>query len=86
MRQDGWQVIDMLEAAPRQLTEAELLSLLRPLAPRYFSIASSRKAVPDEAHLLIAAVRYETHGRRATASPRWMWRSGARQAIGCGCS
>lgn len=63
VRQDGWQVIDMLEAAPRQLSEAQLLSLLRPLAPRYFSVASSRKAVPDEAHLLIAAVRYATHGR-----------------------
>ena len=36
---------------------------MRPLAPRYYSIASSRKAVPDEAHLLIAAVRYATHGR-----------------------
>jgi sulfite reductase (NADPH) flavoprotein alpha-component len=60
---DGWQVIDKLEAAPRKLTEEQLLSLLRPLAPRYYSIASSRKAVPDEAHLLIAAVRYETHGR-----------------------
>ena len=60
---DGWQVIDMLEAAPRKLTEEQLLSLLRPLAPRYYSIASSRKAVPDEAHLLVAAVRYETHGR-----------------------
>jgi len=33
------------------------------LAPRYYSIASSRKAVPDEAHLLIASVRYEAHGR-----------------------
>ena len=62
-RQDGWQIIDMLEAAPRKLSEAQLLSLLRPLAPRYYSVASSRKAVPDEAHLLIAAVRYATHGR-----------------------
>ena len=62
-RQDGWQIIDMLEAAPRKLSEEQLLSLLRPLAPRYYSIASSRKAVPDEAHLLVAAVRYATHGR-----------------------
>jgi sulfite reductase (NADPH) flavoprotein alpha-component len=62
-RQDGWQIIDMLEAAPRKLSEEQLLALLRPLAPRYYSIASSRKAVPDEAHLLIAAVRYATHGR-----------------------
>jgi sulfite reductase (NADPH) flavoprotein alpha-component len=60
----GWQLIDVLEAASQPLTETELLSRLRPLAPRYYSIASSRKAVGDEAHLLIAAVRYETYGRR----------------------
>jgi sulfite reductase (NADPH) flavoprotein alpha-component len=60
---EGWQVIDMLEATPRRLSEQQLLSLLRPLAPRYYSIASSRKAVGDEAHLLIAAVRYQTRGR-----------------------
>jgi len=62
-RREGWQVIDMLEAERRQWAEDELLSLLRPLAPRYYSVASSRKAVPDEAHLLIAAVRYEALGR-----------------------
>ena len=59
----GRQVIDLLEAAPHPLTAEQLTSLLRPLPPRYFSLASSRKAVPDEAHLLIAAVRYETHQR-----------------------
>ena len=30
-RREGWQVIDMLEAAPRQWSEDELLSVLRPL-------------------------------------------------------
>jgi sulfite reductase (NADPH) flavoprotein alpha-component len=60
---EGRQVIDLLEAAPRALTAEQLASLLRPLPPRYYSLASSLKAVPDEAHLLIAAVRYETHGR-----------------------
>ena len=35
----------------------------RPLAPRAYSIASARSEVGDEAHLLISAVRYETHGR-----------------------
>jgi len=59
----GRQMIDLLEAVPHRLTAEQLLSLLRPLPPRYFSIASSRKSVADEAHLLIAAVRYETHGR-----------------------
>jgi sulfite reductase (NADPH) flavoprotein alpha-component len=53
----------MLEAARQPLTEAQLLSRLRPLAPRHYSIASSRKAIGDQAHLLIAAVRYEAHGR-----------------------
>ena len=62
-RREFWQVIDMLEAEPRQWSEDELLSVLRPLAPRYYSAASSRKTTPDEAHLLIAAVRYEAHGR-----------------------
>jgi sulfite reductase (NADPH) flavoprotein alpha-component len=35
----------------------------RPLAPRAYSIASARAEVGDEAHLLIAAVRYRTFGR-----------------------
>ncbi len=60
---EGRQVIDLLEAAPHRLTAEQLTSLLRPLPPRYYSVASSLKAAPDEAHLLVAAVRYETHGR-----------------------
>lgn len=59
----GRQLTDLLLAAPRRLTADELVSLLRPLPPRYYSIASSRKAVPDAAHLLVAAVRYSAHGR-----------------------
>jgi sulfite reductase (NADPH) flavoprotein alpha-component len=60
---DNWQVIDALEAARQPLTEAQLLTKLRPLAARYYSIASSRKAVGDEAHLLVAALRYAANGR-----------------------
>ena len=56
-------MIDLLEAAPHRLSADQLTSLLRPLPPRYYSLASSLKATPDEAHLLVAAVRYETHGR-----------------------
>jgi sulfite reductase (NADPH) flavoprotein alpha-component len=62
----GAQLIDLLQAAPHRLTAEKLLSLLRPLPARYYSIASSRKAVPDEAHLLVAAVRYELLGRDRT--------------------
>jgi len=37
--------------------------LTRPLAPRAYSIASSRREVGEEAHLLVSAVRYESRGR-----------------------
>jgi sulfite reductase (NADPH) flavoprotein alpha-component len=60
---EGRQLIDLVEAFPVSLTAEQLTALTRPLPPRAYSIASSRKEVGDEAHLLIAAVRYETHGR-----------------------
>jgi sulfite reductase (NADPH) flavoprotein alpha-component len=59
----GRQVIDLLEAAPNTFTPEQLTGLLRPLPPRYYSIASSRKSVGEEAHLLVAGVRYNTHGK-----------------------
>jgi sulfite reductase (NADPH) flavoprotein alpha-component len=59
----GRQIIDLLEIAPGKLTAEQLTALLRPLPPRYYSIASSRKAVGDEAHLLVAGLRYASHGR-----------------------
>jgi sulfite reductase (NADPH) flavoprotein alpha-component len=39
---------------------------LRRLPPRLYSIASSLKAVPDEAHVLVGLVRYQSHGRERT--------------------
>ncbi|HET6605565.1 MAG TPA: flavodoxin domain-containing protein [Rhodopila sp.] len=59
----GRQIIDLLELAPKALSPEQLTALLRPLPPRYYSIASSRKSVGEEAHLLVASVRYQTHGR-----------------------
>jgi sulfite reductase (NADPH) flavoprotein alpha-component len=59
----GRQIIDLLETAPGRLTAAQLTTLLRPLPPRYYSIASSRKAMEQEAHLLVAGLRYESFGR-----------------------
>jgi sulfite reductase (NADPH) flavoprotein alpha-component len=60
---EGRHLLDLLEAYPAALDAAALTSVTRPLAPRAYSIASSRKEVGDEAHLLVAPVRYETHGR-----------------------
>ncbi len=67
---DGWrgflegrQVADLLETWPTRLEPAELLTLLRQLPARAYSIASSALAFPDEAHLLVALVEYASHGR-----------------------
>ena len=59
----GRQLIDLIAIFPIALTADHLRAVTRPLAPRAYSIASSRREVGDEAHLLISAVRYETHGR-----------------------
>src|SRR5581483_2647583 len=59
----GRQLIDLIEGFPIALTAEHLRGLTRPLAPRAYSSASSRREVGDEAHLLVSAVHYETHGR-----------------------
>ena len=60
---DGRQLIDLLSYFPIALTAEHLRAVTRSLAPRAYSIASSRREVGDGAHLLVSAVRYETHGR-----------------------
>jgi sulfite reductase (NADPH) flavoprotein alpha-component len=59
----GRQLIDLIQQFPIVLTAEHLRKITRPLAPRAYSIASSRREVGEEAHLLISAVRYETFGR-----------------------
>src|SRR6185503_19799540 len=60
---NGRQLIDLIGTFPVSLDVERLRALTRPLAPRAYSIASSRKEVGDEAHLLVSAVRYASHGR-----------------------
>ncbi|MBX3714185.1 MAG: assimilatory sulfite reductase (NADPH) flavoprotein subunit [Lysobacter sp.] len=60
------QIIDLLHDHPGAWTAEALVEALRPLQPRLYSIASSRKAVGDEAHLTVAHVEY----RRGDAT-RW---------------
>ncbi len=54
---ESHQVIDVLQDVSAELTPAELVALLRPLGRRTYSVASSRAATPDEAHLLVAVVQ-----------------------------
>jgi len=60
----GRQIIDVLEAFPvKDLTAQQLVSVMRKLPPRLYSIASSPNAHPGEVHLTVAAVRYNSHGK-----------------------
>jgi sulfite reductase (NADPH) flavoprotein alpha-component len=54
------QVIDVLREFPAAWSANELVAALRPLAPRLYSIASSRKSVGEEAHLTVAHLEYST--------------------------
>jgi len=58
----GRNVVDLLREFPAALSEATLLSFLRKMPPRLYSIASSMEAHPDEVHLTVAAVRYQYGG------------------------
>ena len=61
----GMEVIDFLLTHPSiHFTPEEFVKLSRKLQPRLYSISSSPKAHPEEVHLTIATVKYESHGRR----------------------
>ncbi len=61
---DGREIIDaIIDFAPNGLSAVALCGIFRKLPIRLYSIASSPLAHPDEVHLTVAAVRYETHGR-----------------------
>jgi sulfite reductase (NADPH) flavoprotein alpha-component len=57
------QLVDLFETYREKLTADQLTKLLRPLPGRLYSVASSLKAHPGEAHLLVGAVRWTSHGR-----------------------
>ncbi len=60
----GRDLLDLLrDFGPWTATTQEIISILRKLPARLYSIASSVSANPDEVHLTIGAVRYDSHGR-----------------------
>lgn len=62
---DGRQIVDAIEQfAPEGLSTEALAGLFRKLPPRLYSISSSPLAHPEEVHLTVSAVRYESHGRQ----------------------
>ncbi|MBS0383206.1 MAG: assimilatory sulfite reductase (NADPH) flavoprotein subunit [Proteobacteria bacterium] len=67
------QPIDLLQQHPVEWTGEQLLAALRPLAPRLYSIASSRAVVGDEVHLTVAHVEYATDaGTHWGAASHWL--------------
>lgn len=60
----GRDVLDVLLEHPAARFEpAEFTALLRKLVVRLYSISSSLRAHPEEVHLTVATVRYESRGR-----------------------
>ncbi|MDQ0200187.1 assimilatory sulfite reductase (NADPH) flavoprotein subunit [Neobacillus ginsengisoli] len=61
---EGRDLVDLVrDFGPWTGSAQELVSILRKMPARLYSIASSLAANPDEVHLTIGAVRYDAHGR-----------------------
>ncbi|MFT5824696.1 MAG: sulfite reductase (NADPH) flavoprotein alpha-component [Yoonia sp.] len=61
----GRELVDVLHQFPApDMTPDSLVSIMRKLPPRLYSIASSPKAHPGEVHLTVGVVRYDAHGRK----------------------
>ena len=60
----GLEIIDFLLDNPSvAFAPDEFVATLRKLQPRLYSIASSLKFCPEQVHLMVASVRYTSHGR-----------------------
>lgn len=66
----GRQSLDLLGRSPVRASVDAWLTVLKPLAPRLYSISSSPKENPGEVQLTVSAVRYNVHGtaRRGVCS------------------
>ncbi|WP_252724199.1 assimilatory sulfite reductase (NADPH) flavoprotein subunit [Vibrio hepatarius] len=58
------QIVDVLDEKKTQLSAQELVSMLRRLTPRLYSIASSQSEVDEEVHLTVGLVEYQQGGEQ----------------------
>ncbi|HEY5894022.1 MAG TPA: flavodoxin domain-containing protein [Chthoniobacterales bacterium] len=65
-----WIADAIADFAPQGISAADLVSILRKLPPRLYSISSSPLAHTGEVHITVASVRYHAHGtdRKGVAS------------------
>jgi sulfite reductase (NADPH) flavoprotein alpha-component len=66
----GRGVIDLIHLPQTPFLLPEFMGLLKKLATRLYSISSSPKAHPEQVHITVSAVRYQSHGmiRKGVAS------------------
>ncbi|WP_040975591.1 assimilatory sulfite reductase (NADPH) flavoprotein subunit [Necropsobacter massiliensis] len=65
--------VDVLHDFPAKLSAEQFVSLLRPLAPRLYSISSAAAEVGEEVHLSVGVVRFEHNGNaRAGAASSYL--------------
>nr|WP_314466341.1 bifunctional nitrate reductase/sulfite reductase flavoprotein subunit alpha [uncultured Novosphingobium sp.] len=58
------QIADVLHETGARLTLSDLMKVMRPIQPRFYSIASSPHAQPNEVQLTVSVLRYANKGRR----------------------
>lgn len=56
------QLVDLVDEYPAQFEAQALVDILRPIAPRSYSIASSQKMVDEEVHLTVATLHSNAIG------------------------
>jgi len=56
-------VLDMIQQFPAEYTAREFVNIMRPIAARLYSIASSQKSYEDEIHITVEAIRKTNNGR-----------------------
>lgn len=56
------QIVDIVSEYPGKVGAQQLITMLRPMTPRLYSIASSQAEVEDEVHLTVALVEYDAFG------------------------
>ncbi|MCV2503783.1 MAG: NADPH-dependent assimilatory sulfite reductase flavoprotein subunit, partial [Neisseriaceae bacterium] len=60
---DNTPILSLLQKYPADVYAQALHNSLRPLTPRFYSIASSQLEVEDEVHLTVGVIRFEHEGR-----------------------
>jgi sulfite reductase (NADPH) flavoprotein alpha-component len=60
----GMEVVDFLSEHPSvKFAPKEFVGLLTKLQPRLYSVASSLRVYPEQVHLIVDVISYESHGR-----------------------